>query len=101
MIYVLIGADLLMAGLFALKFSHFPQEIPLFYSRAWGEDQLADYWLILLLPGLMHLFLFLNVYFYNKYFLPDHFIKRIIDALNWSIIGIFTLVFLRIIIFIT
>lgn len=101
MIYGLILADILMAGLFAFKFSHFPQEIPFFYSRAWGEDQLADFWFILLLPALMHLFMFLNIYLYNKYFLPDHFIRRIIDILNWTLMCVFTAVFLRIIIFIT
>lgn len=101
MIFALIFADILMAGSFALRFGRLPAEIPLFYSRIWGEDQLADYWLIFLLPFLLHFFIFLNGYIYNTLFLPDQFIKKITDSLNWFLIVTFTLIFLRIIFYIT
>lgn len=101
MIYGILIADLLMAGIFAWRFGRLPQEIPLFYSRAWGEDQLVDFWLIFILPILMHLFIVLNGYVYQKYFLPDSFIRRIIDTLNWTLLVVFTYVFVRVLLFIT
>ena len=101
MIYALLIADLLMAGSFAWRFSRLPPQIPLFYSRAWGEDQLVDYWLIFILPFLLHLFIFLNIYIYNKYFLPNQLVKKIIDILHWVFIILATGIFLKIIFLIT
>ncbi len=101
MIYALLLSDLLMAASFAFKFSYLPPQIPLLYSQQWGEDQLVDYWFIFIIPFLLHLFIFLNIYIYNKIFLPNQLIKHIVDTTNWFFIALFTLIFLKIIFLIT
>ncbi len=101
MIYALIAADVIMALTFFLKYSHLPGEIPLFYSRGWGEDQLTDIWYIFLLPLLLHLGLFANGYIYNRFFFPDSFIKRILNIINWGLIIGYAAIFCRILFFIT
>lgn len=101
MLYELIGCDLAMAIAFFLRMGHLPPQIPLFYSRPFGEQQLAEVWYIFLLPILMHLLLFLNLYVYNRFFLPDQFIKRIFDIVNWSIILSLTCIFIKIILYVS
>ena len=92
MIYALLLSDLLMAASFAFKFSSMPPQIPLLYSQQWGEDQLVDYWFIFIIPFILHVFIFLNIYIYNKVFLPNLLIKRIIDTTNWFFILLFTFI---------
>ncbi len=101
MIYALLAADLLMAGSFIWRFSKLPPQIPLFYSRPWGEDQLVDYWFIFILPFLLHVYIFLNIYIYNKYYLPNQLVKKILDTTNWLFILICSGIFLKIIFLIT
>ena len=101
MIYALLFSDLLMAVSFALRFNKLPPQIPLLYSRSWGEDQLVDYWFIFILPFLLHLFIFTNIYIYNRIFFPNRMLKRIIDIVNWFFIVVITAIFLRIIFLIT
>ncbi|MBI4004710.1 hypothetical protein HY358_01075 [Candidatus Roizmanbacteria bacterium] len=97
MIYMLIFADVLMVAAFLLKFNSLPPQIPLIYSQPWGEDQLVDYWVIVILPLLLHFFFFLNVFIYNKLFFPDHLIRRIIVTTNYVLTIGFTFIFLKIV----
>lgn len=97
MIYALIVSDILIVGSFIFKFSSLPPQLPLFYSRSWGEDQLAEYWYIFILPLFLHAFIFLNIYIYNQLFFPDRLIRRIVDYINWFHIIGFTFIFLKII----
>lgn len=101
MLYALIACDLLMALAFIYKMSFLPPQIPLYYSRPFGEEQLGEVWHIFILPILMHVMLFFNLYFYNRVFLPDQFIKRIMTIVNWFIIVVFTLIFIRVIFYIS
>ena len=101
MIIGLIVADILMGLAFALSYNHLPQQIPLFYSRTWGEDQLGDLWMIALLPFLMHFFVLFNNWIANKYFKDVVFMKKLIHACNWFLIITFTGVFLKIILLVT
>ncbi|MEI6533546.1 MAG: hypothetical protein WCO06_06970 [Candidatus Roizmanbacteria bacterium] len=100
MILALIITDLMNIGVFAFKYSSLPPQIPLFYSLNWGEDQLVDTWIIGCIPLLSHIFFFLNLYTYNRFFFPDTFIKKIMEYSNWAIIITSTLIFIRLIIFI-
>ena len=100
MLYALIACDLLMALVFILKMSQLPPQIPLYYSRTFGEEQLGEVWHIFLLPVIMHLILFLNLYFYNHFFIPDQFIKKIFTIVNWFTIISLTLIFIKIIFYI-
>ncbi len=101
MLYALIIGDLLMAAVFLLNMNHLPPQLPIFYSRQFGEDQLGEVWYLFLLPGLIHLLLFLNIYLYNRFFLPDQFIKKILNVVNWFIIVVLSFMFGRIILFIS
>ncbi len=101
MLYALIACDLLMAVVFALQMSHLPPQVPLYYSRTFGEEQLGEVWHVFLLPVLMHLILFFNLYFYNRFFLPDQLVKKIFTFVNWFTIILFTLIFIKVILYIS
>jgi hypothetical protein len=101
MLYALIIGDLLMAIVFGLNMNHMPPQIPLYNSRGTGGEQLAETWYIFLIPVMLHIMIFFNIYFYNRFFLPDQFIKKLINIANWFIIVVFTLMFIKIIFFIT
>jgi len=46
---------------FIFHFSDFPPQVPLFYSRPWGEEQLASSVFLWILPGAAILFSLFNV----------------------------------------
>lgn len=49
-----------MVAAIGVKWQSLPPEIPLFYSRPWGEDQLTERLFIFLLPGLSLVILVFN-----------------------------------------
>jgi len=51
------------AGLILLFWRKLPPEVPLFYSRPWGKEQLANPWSLFLLPGLTLVVLLVNFAF--------------------------------------
>jgi len=81
---------------FLLKLKTLPSQIPLFFSRPWGEAQLVDSWTIFLLLFLLDIFYFFNNYFYKKFFLDNLFVKKIIDYFNLFLILAFSYLFLKI-----
>lgn len=97
MIKLLLGADAVMVLLFLLKFRTMPPQIPLFYSRPWGESQLADYWSIFILPIFLNLLFFLNQHINNRFYKDNYLIRDIIYYLNIFLIISFTLVFIKIV----
>lgn len=97
MIKLLLGADALMTVTFLLRFNRLPPQSPLFYSRLWGEDQLADIWLIFLLPIFLNLLFFFNNYLFKKIYSDNEFIRNIFYYLNFFLIVSFTLIFIKII----
>lgn len=101
MIIAMIVADILMAATTLLKIKHLPPQIPLFYSKVWGEDVLADSWFIIIIPILMHLFVFLNLLINNKFFKEEAVIKKIIYFFTYFLIATFTFIFIKILFFIT
>ena len=101
MLIALIIADLLMVAGFIWRFSHLPPQIPLFYSELWGENQLVDFWVIALLPIVLHVFFFMNAYIYRQFFWQNQAIKHIINVANWAVILVFTSIFLRILFLVT
>ena len=50
MIAAVVLINLLMILIFAVEYHRLPPQIPLFYSKLWGEDQLGEVWMIFLLP---------------------------------------------------
>lgn len=97
MIKLLLGADALMIITFLLRFSRLPPQLPLFYSRQWGENQLADSWLIFVLPIFLNLLYFINENILKRFYSENEFIKNIFYYLNAFIIIGFTFVFIKII----
>ncbi|MEK7177955.1 MAG: hypothetical protein AAB705_03960 [Patescibacteria group bacterium] len=97
MIKLLLGADILMVVTFLLKFKTMPPQIPLFYSQLWGESQLADSWVIFILPIFMNILYITNQYIFNKFYSENIFIKNIFYYLNLFLITSFTLIFIKII----
>lgn len=101
MFIALITANLLMVGGFLLNYNHLPPQIPLFYSRLWGEAQLADVWFVFMLPLFLDIFFFLNFYIFSKFFLPNDFVRKVFLTLNWFLIIVTTAIFLRTVFFIS
>ena len=101
LLYALIAANLVIAAILILRFNSLPPQIPLFYSKPPGEDQLADTWFILALPLLMNILFFLNKFLYGRYFKDDVFIHKIFYCLNIFLIVSFTLIFMKIIFVVT
>lgn len=97
MSYALLTGNLLMAFTVILKFSKLPPQLPIFYSRPWGEGQIADWWLILILPILMNALYALNLFIAKKFFADDDFVKNILRYLNLLLVIAFTVIFLKII----
>jgi hypothetical protein len=97
MLKLLLGADLIMILTFVFKVSTMPPQIPLFYTNLWGEGQLADTWIIFILPLFLNVLYFFNQYILNKFFSNNEFIKKIFYFLNLFLIVSFTLVFIKIV----
>lgn len=100
-IYWLIAANIVMISILALKFNYLPPQLPLFYSKPAGEEQLADTWSILILPLFMNLLFFLNNFVYRRYFKDNILVQKIFYFLNLFLIAGFTLIFAKIIFVIT
>ena len=98
---ILFIADLILILFFVLRFSSLPPQIPLFYSLPWGEDQLVDNWMILILPVTMNFLFFINYFFYSKYFQGNIFIKKIVDYLSLFTIISLSFIFIKIVLLVT
>jgi len=59
-LFVALGLVLVMLGLFFVFYQKLPPQVPFFYSRPWGEAQLASSWLLLTLPTLSLFIVVLN-----------------------------------------
>lgn len=57
----------LMMFFILIRWRFLPPEIPLFYSRPWGQDQLAQKVLIFILPGISILIFLVNNYLANQF----------------------------------
>jgi len=97
MIRLLLGADALMIITFLLRFNRLPPQLPFFYSRLWGEGQIADTWMVFLLPVFLNLLFFFNNYIYKKIYSNNDFIKKNFYYLNLFLIIGLTLIFVKII----
>jgi len=101
MIYFLLAANVIMISVFLLKFNHLPPQIPLFYSKTWGESQLAESWMIFILLILLDFSFFINRFINKKYFPDNLLVKKIFTYLNLFIVIAFTAIFLKIILMIS
>ncbi len=97
MIKLLLGADALMIVTFLLRFPRLPPQIPLYYSKFWGESQLADLLMIFILPIFMNLLYFINNWVFARFYSTNELIKSIFYYFNIFLIVSFTLIFIKII----
>lgn len=88
---------MIMTGVFMIKTKDLPPQIPLFYSRLEGDDQIADLSMIFLLPFLSLFMVFVNNFIVKKYFSDNDFIRQITYYVNLTIICLILFIFLRII----
>src|SRR3989344_303424 len=99
--YQLIIANAVILSVFVLRFQTLPPQVPLFYSKPPGEDQLIDAWYILILPLIMNLLFFLNKFILRRFFRENELIQKIFYYLNLFLLAGFTLIFAKIIFLIT
>jgi len=95
--YALIGSNLLMVTVFAIFFKRLPPQLPLFLSKVWGEDQLAELWMIILIPFCLDLFYFLNSFVNDRIFPENKYVTKLFKYVNLFLIISFTFIFLKII----
>lgn len=95
--FILAGSLIVMAAAFMLKLKNLPPQIPLFYSRLEGDDQIADLFMIFLLPGLSLMTVLANNFIAKKYFGGNHFVTQMTYYVNLTVIGLALFIFLRII----
>lgn len=96
MIAVILIMNVLMILIFSVEFNHLPPQIPLFYSKPWGEDQLAEVWMIFLLPILLSIFVIANNFIVKKIFSDDLYVKKVLNYVNIFLLVVFFLVYLKI-----
>jgi len=101
MLKTLLAGNLLMLIVFIWRWKTFPPQIPLFYNKPWGEDQLADSWIIFIIPLFINLFFYLNNLFQKKFFPENDFVKKLIFYFNLLIIIGGSLIFIKIILLVT
>lgn len=78
-----------------------PPEIPLLYSRPWGEEQLVRQPFILLLPGLSTFFSLINLRLASFFFAQEKFLSQLIVWLNTVVTLLAATTLLRILLIIT
>jgi hypothetical protein len=92
----LLSANAIILVTAAASYLRLPPEVPLWYSRVEGEMQIAPWWMILVIPVLMNLFVFLNVFMQRKLFAESPFVKRLVDRFNHVLMAAMVLLFLKI-----
>ncbi len=64
------------------RFGNLPPQIPIFYSKTWGEGMLGQNIFIWILPILAILFAMLNFLVYFVFFRNDRFLARVLFSSN-------------------
>lgn len=97
MIFVLLGANFMMVLAVIFKLGVLPPQIPLFYSRPDGEQQLGEWWYIFLIPVLLNLLYIANKVLIKKFFPVNSFAQTFSNYFNLFLISAFTIIFLKIV----
>ena len=97
-----INAIPLLSSLFitlfvAISSKFLPPKLPLFYSLAWGDNQLANHQQLLIIPALISLIALLNLIISWQLHDSQRFFKRILIFLSLLISLILTITFFKII----
>lgn len=69
---------ILLSAVILIFFKFLPNKLPLFYSLAWGEKQLATHQQFLIIPAIIILISILNMMFYLQLHPSQSFFKKIL-----------------------
>ncbi|MDD3532305.1 MAG: hypothetical protein PHR64_00545 [Candidatus Shapirobacteria bacterium] len=91
-LFIALGLILIMLGLFFIFYQKLPPQVPLFYSRPWGEAQLASPWFLLALP-LLSLFVVALNFILGGLFFNSLFLVHVLawGATAFAFLALFTL----------
>jgi len=78
LIFILLGLNFFFLGLW---WSKLPPQLPLFYSRPWGEEQLVAKNLFFILPAACFIFIIINLRLASFFFKKEVLLSQI---LIWS-----------------
>lgn len=81
-------------------FKKLPPQVPLLYSKPWGESQLADKELMFLLPGISSLLSFINLRLASFFFKDERFLGLLMVWLNFTVVTLATITLIRILLII-
>ena len=87
--------------LFIFRIDHFPSQIPLFYSKPEGDEQIVDSFMIFILPLTSFIIVIINKLIFIKYFSNNYFIETIIYYVDLLVILLTSFIFLRILFLVT
>lgn len=90
---------LAMVLILLIKWTALPSRVPLFYSRPWGEDQLAPKIFLLLLPGISLIIFLINSGLAKTVFKKNHPIFADLGYLTSFVVAVLGLISLLKIIF--
>lgn len=79
----------LQSGLVGVYFRNLPPQIPIFYSRTWGETMLGANYFIWFFPIAALSFIIFNFLLYFVFFRNDHFLSRVLFA-SGVVVGFIT-----------
>jgi len=98
MIYIVAAGNIIMGAVFAFFYKTLPPQVPMFYSRQTGEDQLGEWWMLFFIPLFMNLLIALNSFLVRRYFPDNDFVRKVRDYINIGLVVSLTAIFLKIII---
>lgn len=92
---------LILSVVFIFKINRLPPQIPLFYSKADGDEQIVDSFMIFLLPFFSSFIVAINHFIFAKYFSENKFVVTVIYYVDLLVILLASFIFLRILFLIT
>jgi len=92
---------LVLLVIFIFKINGLPPQVPLFYSKPEGDDQIVDSFMMFLLPFFSFLFVIVNNFIFIKYFSENKLVATVIYYVNMLVILLTSFIFLRILFLIT
>lgn len=98
-VYILSSIIVLVTYLW--RFKRLPPQIPLYYSRPAGEENLANNYMIFIIPFLATLFIIINSFISKKKYAENELLQNVIYTVNLCLIIVSSLIFIRIIFLMT
>lgn len=92
---------LILSVIFIFKINRLPPQIPLFYSKQDGDEQVVDFFMIFLLPFFSSFIVAINNFIFAKYFSEEKFVATVIYYVNLLVILLTSFIFLRILFLVT